>query len=71
MHSVAPFFVHIADHMRKEQLFFVHVFKKSRRLTAAVGVLRTWNSCLSFYCFIALCTFEQNKFDGSNTRNTR
>ena len=39
MHSIAPFFVHIADYMPKETRLFVHIFKKSRRLAAAVGVL--------------------------------
>jgi len=39
----------MVDNMRKEKLFFVHVLKNSRRLTAAVGVLHAWqNCCLSF-----------------------
>lgn len=45
-HSVAPFFVHIADYMHKEARLFVHVFKKSRRLTAAGGV--RYGTVLSF-----------------------
>ena len=40
MHSVAPFFVHIADHMRKELLFFVHVLKNRAALR------RQWVFCV-------------------------